>query len=148
MKVIIIRSEMGKIVSSELVEGELDQIIKKKSEDAMKEWNPEISDFIVLRDVRELELQLPLNPELVDILRNVGTLSRTSEKAIARFPIYTISFENMMIGEDNYVEHKIYLISPYINDDIKTELEKEAVEITSEKTSPEGIEEEDEEGEE
>ncbi|MGC9133833.1 MAG: DUF2286 domain-containing protein [Caldisphaera sp.] len=146
MKVIIIRSEMGKIISSELVEGELDQIIKKKSEDAMKEWNPEISDFIVLRDVRELELPLPLNPELVDILRNVGTLSRTSEKAIARFPIYTISFENMMIGEDNYVEHKIYLISPYINEDIKTELEKEAVEITTEKVSPEGIEEgEDEE---
>ncbi|MGC8572458.1 MAG: DUF2286 domain-containing protein [Caldisphaera sp.] len=148
MKVIIIRSEMGKIISSELVEGELDQIIKKKSEDAMKEWNPEISDFIVLRDVRELELPLPLNPELVDILRNVGTLSRTSEKAIARFPIYTISFENMMIGEDNYVEHKIYLISPYINEDIKTELEKEAVEITTEKVSPEGIEEEGEDEEE
>ena len=144
MKVIIIRSEMGKIISSELVEGELDQIIKKKSEDAMKEWNPEISDFIVLRDVRELELPLPLNPELVDILRNVGTLSRTSEKAIARFPIYTISFENMMIGEDNYVEHKIYLISPYINEDIKTELEKEAVEITTEKVSPEEGEDEEE----
>lgn len=145
MKVIIIRSEMGKIISSEVTEGELDQIVKRKSEDAMKEWNPEISDFIVLRDVRELDLPLPLNPELVDILRNVGTLSRTSEKAIVRFPIYTISFENMMIGEDNYVEHKIYLISPYINEDVKTELEKEAVEITTEKLAPEGIEEEEEE---
>ncbi|AFZ70860.1 hypothetical protein Calag_1138 [Caldisphaera lagunensis DSM 15908] len=147
MKIIVIRSEVGKIISSELMEGELDQIVKKKSEDAMKEWNPETSDFIVLRDIRELELPLPLDPELVDILRNVGTLSRTSEKAIARIPVYTISFENMMIGEDNYVEHKIYLISPYINDDIKTELEKEAVEITTEKAAPEGIEEEGEEEE-
>ncbi|MDP8003355.1 MAG: DUF2286 domain-containing protein [Caldisphaera sp.] len=142
MKVLIIRAEKGSIISSEIKDGEIAKIVKNKSEDAMKEWNPELSDFIVLKDEREVDFPLPLKPELVDIMRNIGSLSRTSDKAIARFPIYTISFENMMISEDNYVEHKIYLIAPYINDDIKIELEKEATEITTEKTGPEGIEEE------
>ena len=49
-----------------------------------------------------------------------------------------------MVSEDKYVEYKIFVIAPYINDDIKTELEAEAQDITTEKETPEGIREEEE----
>ncbi|MEB2793660.1 MAG: DUF2286 domain-containing protein [Caldisphaeraceae archaeon] len=140
MKLIVIRSEKGNISYSDIVEGELSQTVKRISEEVIKEWDPELSDFIVLKDTREVDLPLPLKPELVDMLRRIGSLGRKSTKAVVKFPIYTISFENMMIDEDKYIENKIYLIAPYINDDIKAELESEAMEITSQKSPPSGIE--------
>lgn len=141
MKVLSIRAERGRIVESTVLDGDLADIVKRKAEEALREWDPGTSDFIVLKDNRELELQLPLKPELVDLFRSVGSLSRTKDKAIGTFPVYTISFENRMISEDQYVEYKIYLLAPYINDDVKTELEAEAQDITTEKEAPEGIKE-------
>lgn len=146
MKVLAIRAERGKVVQDEVVEGDLKEIVKRKAAEALSEWDPETSDFIVLRDEREIELPLPLKPELVDLFRSIGSLSRTKDKAIARFPIYTISFENRMVSEDKYVEYKIYMLAPYIDEDIKTELEAEAQDITTEKEAPEGIKEEGEGG--
>jgi Uncharacterized protein conserved in archaea len=146
LKVLVIRAERGKVVRDEVVEGELKDVVKGKALEALNEWSPETSDFIVLKDERELELPLPLKPELVDALRSIGSLSRTKDKAIVRFPIYTISFENKMVSEDKYVEYKVYLLAPYINEDLKTELEAEAQDITTEKEAPEGIREEEEEG--
>ncbi|MFP3309606.1 MAG: DUF2286 domain-containing protein [Acidilobus sp.] len=147
MKVLTIRAERGKIIKSEVVDGNLKDLVKRKAQEAMNEWDPETSDFIVLKDNRELELPLPLKPELVDLFRSIGNISRTKDKAIGSFPVYTISFENRMLSEDKYVEYKIYLLAPYINDDVKTELEAEAQDITTEKEGPEGIEEEGEEEE-
>jgi hypothetical protein len=147
LKVLTIRAERGKIIKSEVVDGDLKDLVKRKAQEAMNEWNPETSDFIVLKDNRELELPLPLKPELVDLFRSIGNISRTKDKAIGSFPVYTISFENRMLSEDKYVEYKIYLLAPYINDDVKTELEAEAQDITTEKEGPEGIKEEGEEEE-
>ncbi len=142
MKVLAVRAERGQVVKDEIIEGSLTDVVRRKAAEALNEWNPELSDFIVLRDYRELELPLPLKPELVDLFREIGSLSRTEDKAIGRFPVYTISFENAMKGEDQYVEYKIYLIAPYINDDVRTELEAEAQDITTEKEPPSGIKEE------
>ena len=141
MKVLSVRAERGKVVESVVVDGDLAEVVKQRAQQALSEWDPRTSDFIVLKDYRELELPLPISPDLVDLLREVGELSRTKDKAIARFPVYTISFENTMVSEDKYVEYKIYLIAPYINEDVKTELEAEAQDITTEKEPPAGIEE-------
>ncbi len=146
MKVLVIRAERGKVVKDEVVEGDLKELVKRKATEALGEWDPENSDFIVLKDEREVELPLPLKPELVDLFRSIGSLSRTKDKAVARFPIYTISFENHMVSEDKYVEYKIYMLAPYIDEDIKTELEAEAQDITTEKETPGGIAEEGEGG--
>lgn len=145
MKVLSIRAERGKVVQSEVVDGDLREVVKRKALEAMNEWDPATSDFIVLKDDRELEFPLPLKPEIVDLFRDLGelgSLGRTKDKAVARFPVYTISFENRMVSEDKYVEYKIYLLAPYINEDVRTELEAEAQDITTEKQGPEGIEEE------
>ena len=141
MKVLSVRAERGKVVESVVIDGDLAEVVKQRAQQALSEWDPRTSDFIVLKDYRELELPLPISPDLVDLLREVGELSRTKDKAIARFPVYTISFENTMVGEDKYIEYKIYLIAPYINEDVKTELEAEAQDITTEKEPPAGIEE-------
>ncbi len=146
MKVLTIRAERGRVVQDEVVDMDLRELVKRKAAEALSEWDPETSDFIVLKDEREVELPLPLKPELVDLFRSIGSLSRTKDKAIGRFPIYTISFENRMISEDKYVEYKIYMLAPYIDDDIKAELEAEAQDITTEKEAPGGIKEEGEGG--
>ena len=142
MKVVVIRSERGKITEKSVVEGKIEDIVKDAARKALEEWEPANSDFIAIKDLREVELDLPLNPDLVDFLREYGSLSRVKDKAVARIPIYTISFDNVMISEDRYIENKIYLIAPYINDDLVAELESMAAEYTAERTTAPGIEEE------
>jgi Uncharacterized protein conserved in archaea len=61
LKVLVIRAERGKVVKDEVVEGELKDVVKSKALEALNEWSPETSDFIVLKDERELELPLPLS---------------------------------------------------------------------------------------
>ncbi len=138
---LVIRSEKGRIVESDVVEGSLTDVVKDAARKALEEWDPEVSDFVVLKDLKEIELELPIDPKLFDLLREYGGLVRKGNVALAKLPVYTISFDNRMITEDSYVENKIYLVTLYINDDLKTQMEVEASSITSEKEVPEGIEE-------
>ena len=140
-KILVIRSEKGKVVESEIVEGALEDVVKDTARRALEEWDPGLSDFIILKDLREIELELPIDPKLFDILREYGGLAKKGNIAIARLPLYTISFDNRMITENNYIENKVYLVTLFINEDLKTQVEVEAASITSEKTVPEGIEE-------
>ncbi len=142
MKVVVIRSERGRITEKSVVEGKIEDIVKDAARKALEEWDPANSDFIAIKDLREVELDLPLNPDLVDFLREYGSLHRVKDKAVVRIPTYTISFDNVMVSEDRYIENKIYLIAPYINDDLTVDLESMAAEYTAEKTAAPGIEEE------
>jgi len=140
-RILIVRSEKGRIVESDVVEGRLTDVVKDTARRALEEWDPEMSDFVVLKDVKEVELELPIDPDLFDVLKEYGGLVRKGSVALARLPVYTISFDNRMITEESYVENKIYLVTLYINDDLKAQMEVEATSITSEKEAPEGIEE-------
>ena len=139
MKILVIRSEKGKVTETTVVEGDLREVVRSKAVEAVKEWDPESSDLVALRDSREIELPLPLKPEVIDTLNKYGDVRRAGNVAVASLPVYTISFDNMMVSEERYIENKIFLVSIYVNDEIKTLLEAEAAEITAERKEPEGI---------
>jgi len=140
VKVIVIRAEYGKIVESDIVEGDLFEIVKEEARNALEAWKPETSDFVVARDFREIEIKLPIPPELYDRLREMGIpLSRAGDKAVASIPVVLISYDSEMITEEEYQENKIILIAPYLSDEVKMDLESEAAGITSPSEKPEGI---------
>lgn len=143
MKVAVIRAEYGKIVESDVVEGDLYQIAKEEARRALDEWKPESSDFVVARDYREIEIKLPMPPELYDMLRDIGAgISKVGDKALASIPIILISYDSEMISEEEYQENKIILIAPYLGEQVKLDLENEAASITAPGEKPQGIEEE------
>jgi hypothetical protein len=43
------------------------------------------------------------------------------------------------VGEDSYVENKVYIIAPYVNEDLRILFETEAASITTQEAAPEGI---------
>ncbi len=140
LKVVVIRAEYGKIVESDIVEGDLFDIVKEEARQALEAWKPETSDFVVARDFREIEIKLPIPPELYDRLREMGIpLSRAGDKAVASIPIVLISYDSEMITEEEYQENKIILIAPYLSEEVKMDLENEAAGITSPSEKPEGI---------
>ncbi len=141
VKVLVLRSEKGRITEKEIIEGDLVEVVRSVAKKALEEWDPSSSDFIALKDLKEVELKLPLKPEVVDLLREYGSLARAGDKAVGQIPVFTISFDNMMLGEDKIIENKIYLIAPYLSEDIETELEAMAAEYTAEREEAPGIEE-------
>jgi len=143
LKVLVIRAEEGKVTESSVVEGELEAVVKEVARKALEEWDPRVSDFIVIKEVREVTLGLPIPGKLVDILRPFGLRRKGSKEAAFDLVVYTISFDNRLVSEEegSYIENKIYLIAPYINDDLRAELEAQAAGIVSPKQAPEGIEE-------
>jgi len=142
LKVLVIRSEDGAVTESRIVEGEFFDVVKQVAGEAYQEWTPESSDFIVMRDYIEVEVDLPLDPALFDFLREYGELARSGkDKASIVFPFFTISFDNRMIDQENFIDRKVYVVAPYINDDVKTDLEAEAARTTAPRESPPGIQE-------
>ncbi|MEN2999957.1 MAG: DUF2286 domain-containing protein [Acidilobaceae archaeon] len=129
--VLIVRAERGRVVSSEVYDGDLSSFVRAYVIKAAEEWDPARSDFIALKDEREAEVD-NLSAAAIRELERVGgrgIRGRNSFKVV--FPVFTISFDNSMLSEKEYVENKIYLIAPYINEELKEQLEIEAAEITS-----------------
>ena len=139
MKVLVVRAERGRVVESSIVEGELDKIVKDVAREVLEEWDPRVSEFVVLKDVEEATIKLPIPGDVVDVLRPFG-LRRRGDEAVVDLPYYTISFDNRKVNDD-YVEYKVVVVAPYINDDFKAWIETLAAEIVSEKKPPEGIKE-------
>ncbi len=127
----VVRAENGKIVDSQIIDGEIIDVVKKVAAKAIEEWDPEFSDYIVMKDKYEVSLKLPLTKEQFERFRKFG-LRRTSDGyATFDIPVYVISFENQWV-ENDYVDRKIYLVSIYVDDNIKKELEDWAASSTSE----------------
>lgn len=124
-KVLIIRAEDGKIVQSIIEKGKIEDIAKNYARKALNEWEPIYSDFVVLRDKYEVRLKLPISPEQFEKFSKYG-LERTPDGyAVFNITIYTISFDNFWV-EGSYQDRKIYLIAPYVDENIKKELEEVA----------------------
>ncbi|RLG85998.1 MAG: DUF2286 domain-containing protein [Thermoprotei archaeon] len=133
-EVLILNSDRGKLVRSEIVRGRLEEVLKKLLLDVIDEWSPNNSDLIVMRQVHEVRIKLPLTKELYDKLVKYNLRRANPNEAVAEIPIYIISYDNMWVGEDVY-DNKIYVVAPYINDELKKELEELAIETTAESSS-------------
>ncbi|EZQ06989.1 DUF2286 domain-containing protein [Candidatus Acidianus copahuensis] len=143
--VIVLRSESGKVTSEKVIEGDIGDVVRNTAAQALKEWNDMISDFIIMKDSQEWRVPLPLKPNDYERLKNFLS-GKEKNEAILKLPIYIISFDNQWSGED-FQDKKVYVVSYYLDDEMKKELTTYAIDVTSEnKGENEG--EESEEGEE
>ncbi len=143
--VLVIRAEEGRIVEKRIVEGDLVEVVKNVAREAFEEWDPADSDFLVIRDFKEVDLPFEsITPELFDLLRDYGLTKKEVDgelRAAFTLPVYTISFDNEMIGDEMSLERKIYMIVPHTIDEVDAIFEKLAADITSPQSVLEGIEE-------
>lgn len=132
MKLLVVRSEDGKIVESEVVEGDLAQVAKQVAGKAMKEWDPATSDFTVLRVAFDLRYKLPLNPDLFDMIRDLGLeMERDADGVIVYIPVYTIGFDSRWMN-DAYLEKKMYVVTLYLDEEGRRQVEEYFAKSTKE----------------
>ncbi|HDD25887.1 MAG TPA: DUF2286 domain-containing protein, partial [Acidilobales archaeon] len=109
-EVLILNSDRGKLVRSEIIRGRLEEVLKKLLLDVIDEWSPNNSDLIVMRQVHEVRIKLPLTKELYDKLVRYNLRKANPNEAVAEIPIYIISYDNMWVGEDVY-DNKVYVVA-------------------------------------
>ncbi|MDT7861043.1 MAG: DUF2286 domain-containing protein [Saccharolobus sp.] len=143
MKILIIKSENGKITSEKVMDGEIGKVLREVAKEALEEWNELTSDFIIMHDMEEVRIPLPLKPDLYESIKNF-LVGKDKKEAIAKIPVYVISYENEW-KESDFQDKKVYVVSYYINDEIKKNIIEDATQITSEHKELEEGEEEEEE---
>jgi hypothetical protein len=146
VRVLVLKSESGKVTSDYLEDGNIGEVVRKTAEKALKEWNEFSSDFIIMRDSQEAKLPLPLKPDLYEKVKNFLS-GKDKTSAILKLPVFIISFDNQW-KEENFQDKKVYVVSYYVTEELKKELIDYASEVTSEEKLEETEEETEEEEEE
>ena len=132
MKVLVIRADEGKLTSSEIIDGDYNAVAKEVIKRALEEWNPGESDLTAIRTKFELRYKLPIDPDLYDKIRDLNLeLVREGNELIVNLPVLTISFDNAWL-DDAYLDRRMYIVSIYLDDSAKQQLEEYAIEATKE----------------
>jgi len=139
VRVLVVRAEMGRVVESRVGEGELVDVVRECALRALSEWDPGVSDFVVIREFVEFEVEGSLGKDAVEALRGYGFIEESGESVRVKLPVYTISFDSRALSDDVYLENKLYLVTIYVNDDLKAFFEAEAASMTSQELEPGGI---------
>ena len=140
MRILVVRAEEGRIVESEVTEGEFRKVLRGVVERALQEWDEASSDFLVVRDEQDIEV----NPEDIgsDELEELSRITRIERGPSGfkiKLPIYMISFDNKIEG-DSYIDNRIYVITPLVYDELKDIIEADAAHYTApDKPQPRGI---------
>ncbi|MEM4576616.1 MAG: DUF2286 domain-containing protein [Candidatus Nezhaarchaeales archaeon] len=129
-KSILIHSERGNIKRVVEMDGPLHETVKKAALEALQMWNPETSDFVVMKDSYTKTLKLPLSKEDYDFYSKFE-LRRSSKEAEVVIPIYITSFNNEW-RETDYYDNEIFIIAPKLPPEDLEELKKRAMIATSE----------------
>ena len=117
---VVVYIENNKVVNKEVVNGDVKDVAKMYAKKLIDVWDPETSDFIVLRDQYTLTLKLPLSKELVEKLRRYS-IRRVGDKAEATIPIYEIAYSSRW-SEDSFEPDKFVIILPEINENVTNEV--------------------------
>ncbi|MCS7365785.1 MAG: DUF2286 domain-containing protein [archaeon GB-1867-035] len=130
---LIIKSKEGEAEVLEKIKGEFNEAVKEAAKKALELWDLTKSDFIIIKDKYPVEVKLPITPQEYEEYSKYNI--RRSGPNIASFdlPIYVISYNNEWIGND-YRDYEVFIIAPYVNEKIISELVKWAAEITSTET--------------
>ncbi|MCG2862940.1 MAG: DUF2286 domain-containing protein [Vulcanisaeta sp.] len=113
---VIVYVERNNVVNREIVRSDLVSVVKDYVRKLLEKWNPEESDFIVLKVPQTVSLNLPLSKELYKKVEKYG-VRRVGNKAEVEIPTYEIIYSNRWMGEDMEAD-KFVVIMPYINDDV------------------------------
>ena len=129
-KSVLMHSERGHIKRVVEIEGPLYEAVKKAAFEALQLWNPETSDFVVMKDSYTKTLKLPLSKEEYEFYSRFE-LRRGSKEAEAIIPIYIVSFNNEW-RETDYYDNEIFIITPKLPPEDLDELKRRAMMATSE----------------
>ncbi|GAB6944718.1 DUF2286 domain-containing protein [Vulcanisaeta sp. JCM 14467] len=113
---VVIYIENESIANKEIVKSSLADTVKNYVKRLLDVWNPEESDFIVLKVPQTVSLNLPLSKELYKKVEKYG-VKRVGNKAEVEIPTYEIIYSNRWMGEDMEAD-RFVVIMPYINDDV------------------------------
>lgn len=130
LKILVVLTENGEIKSQNLIEGELDKVLKDVVVKALELWNPQKSDLVVVRDRHEVSVNLPITREQYELYSRFN-LRRLGDKATFEIPVYIVSFENEWI--DNHIkDSKVFVVAPYVDETTSSRVLELAKNITSE----------------
>ncbi|MGC8542783.1 MAG: DUF2286 domain-containing protein [Vulcanisaeta sp.] len=115
MENVVVYVENKNIANKEIVKTSLADAVKSYVKKLLDQWNPDESDFIVLKVPQTINLSLPLSKELYKRVEKFG-VKRVGNKAEVEIPTYEIIYSNRWMGEDMEAD-KFVVIMPYINDD-------------------------------
>lgn len=113
---VVVRVEGNRVVGRETVIKDLVTAVKDHAKELINLWNPEESDFIILRVVQTVSLRLPLNRELYNKLERYG-VKRVGDRAEANIPTYEIIYGSKWMGEDIQMD-KMVIIMPNIDEEV------------------------------
>ncbi len=113
---IIVYVEGNNIVKKEVVKKDLTQTVKEYAKRLIESWNPEESDFVILKTTKVVSLNLPLSKELYAKVEKYG-VRRVGNKAEFELPTYEIIYNSKWVGE-NMEADKYAIIMPYVNDEV------------------------------
>ncbi len=130
-RIAIIEAHSGKIVREEKLMGDLEETVKKVATQLLEEkWMPSFSDFMVLRDVNDIRLSLPLSKEEVDFYKKYELKRIDSNTAQAMLPLFLIVYESLKISEEDYHNRGIAAVSVYYREDELEQIREMLTEVT------------------
>jgi len=128
-RLVIVECVEGRCIRVDVVTGILEDVVKEVAREALNKWNVSDSDFFISHDYELISKKLPLSKETFEVLSKYN-LQRRGNEAIARVPVYEISYSNQWDSEKVLVK-SIIVIAPYIDETFKKELVDYAVRATS-----------------
>jgi len=129
-KVLVLNVEYGKITDSKILDMELEEVVKNILMEILPKWSPKTSDLIAMKHEHEVIFKLPLSKELYGLLSKYGLSRKSASEVSARIPVYVVSYENRWV-DDDLIDDKVYIIAPYINEEVRKEIELLAVDLIS-----------------
>ncbi len=130
--ILVVKSSEGKIEETNVIEGKsIEEILREYVKRAADEWNPQLSDFTVMKTFYELRYKLPIDPDLYDLAVELNLdLEREGNEVIVKLPVYTISFDNRWSG-DSYRDLRVYVITYLVDEKLRDQIIEYAKETTS-----------------
>ncbi len=130
--ILVVKSSEGRIEDTKIVEDKtMEEVLREYVKRAADEWNPQLSDFTVMKTFYELRYKLPIDPDLYDlaVMLNLD-LEKEGNEVILKLPVYTISFDNRWDG-DTYRDLRVYVVTYLIDEKLKDQIVEYARETTS-----------------
>ena len=129
-KALLILAEYGEVKETRIVEGSPHAVVKEVVRSVLDVWNPITSDLLVVRHRHEIRLRLPITKEQYELYSRYNLRRIGGDLAAFEVPVYIVSYENKRVNND-LVDVKIVMVSPYIDENVKKQLEELAESITS-----------------
>jgi hypothetical protein len=127
---LVIHCEDGTIVNETVKQKDLVETVKEELIETLKKWDPRESDLMVFSTQNEAQVPAPLSKEMLDILKPFSP-ARQGDKVVFNLPIYIISYRIEHLSENEFRDHAAVVVAPYINDELKGQVETWSVELTA-----------------